>query len=105
MELQKHYDEITTAGAQVLAVSTDDLSGAESIIRIGRIKFPVLYTSKQNEIPISYNVFNLHGDGLASASVFIIDKNGNITYSDIGDGPYHQVSGKTILSELVKIPS
>lgn len=100
--MQRHYDEIKERGAEVLAISTDDLSGAESIVRRASagIDFPILYTSKNNAIPKAYNVFNLHGDGLASASVFIVDTSGNIIYENIGSNYRHQVSGSTVLKNL-----
>ncbi len=87
-------------GAEVLAISTDDLSGAETIARQVGIDFPVLYTSKNDDIPKAYNVFNLHGDGLASASVFIINTDGQIVWEEIGPTYAHQVSGNTIIANL-----
>ena len=51
-------------------------------------------------MPISYNVFNLHGDGLASASVFVIDTDGNIAWESIGNSTAHQVSGEEVLDAL-----
>ncbi len=75
------------------------------MIRQARLDFPLLYTSKDPSVPQSYDVFNLHGDGLASASVFIVDIDGNIAYSDIGRSTSHQVSGKTVLAELEKLGS
>ena len=101
--MQKHYDEISEAGAEVLAISTDDLRGAESIIAKAGPDFPILYSSKNNDVPISYNVFDLFGDGLASASVFIVDKNGNIVYENIGKNYRHQVSGDEVLEALAGI--
>lgn len=98
--MQKHYTKITDTGAEVLAISTDNLRGAESIIAKAGPDFPVLYSSKNNDIPISYNVFDLHGDGLASASVFVIDTDGNIAWESIGDSPAHQVSGEEVLEAL-----
>ena len=84
----------------MLAISTDDLRDAEELApRIG-VKFPVLYTSGDNSVPKAYNVFNLFGDNLASASVFIVDKNGKIIYENIGSNYRHQVSGKTVLANL-----
>ena len=76
----------------MLAISTDNLSGAEQIASRAGIDFPVLYTSGNNSVPMAYDVFNLFGDGLASASVFIIDKNGAIVYENIGSNYRHQVS-------------
>ena len=101
--MQKHYSKISDAGAEVLAISTDDLRGAESIVAKAVAEFPVLYTNKNNDVPISYNVFDLFGDGLASASVFIIDKNGNIAYENIGESYRHQVSGNQVLDALSEI--
>lgn len=98
--MQSRYDEIVQRGAEVLAISTDDLSGAERLAPRAGITFPVLYTSKDNSVPIAYNVFNLFGDGLASASVFIIDREGKITYSNIGRNYRHQVSASTVLRNL-----
>ena len=101
--MQKHYSKITDAGAEVLAISTDDLRGAESIISKADTQFPILYTSKNNDVPIAYNVFDLFGDGLASASVFIVNKNGNIAYENIGKNYKHQVSGPEVLKALAEI--
>ena len=84
----------------MLAISTDDLRGAESIVAKAGPDFPVLYSSKNNDVPISYNVFDLFGDGFASASVFIIDKNGNLAYENIGSNYRHQVSGEEVLEAL-----
>ncbi len=98
--MQDHYAKITDAGAEILAISTDDLSGAESIVAKAGPEFPILYSSKNNDVPISYNVFDLFGDGLASASVFIVDKDGNIAYENIGSNYRHQVSGEEVLDAL-----
>ncbi len=89
----------------MLAISTDDLRGAESAISRSDVKFPILYTAKSNDVPQEYNVFNLHGDGLASASVFLIDTNGNIAWKSIGKSPYHQVSGREVLDTLSELKS
>ena len=84
----------------MLGISTDNLAGAESIVAKARPEFPILYSSKNNDVPISYDVFDLHGDGLASASVFVVDTNGNIAWESIGDSPAHQVSGEEVLEAL-----
>ena len=84
----------------MLAISTDNLRGAETIVSRAGPDFPVLYSSENNDVPISYNVFNLHGDGLASASVFVIDTDGNIAWESIGNSTAHQVSGEEVLDAL-----
>ena len=52
-------------------------------------------------MPAAYGVFNLFGDGLASASVFLIDKSGSVVWKDIGNNYRHQVSARTIIEQLV----
>lgn len=90
-------------GAEVLAVSTDDLRGAGYSLREFGLDFPVLYTSRDPSVPEEYGVFDLFGDGLASASVFIIDRDGQVVWKDIGKNYTHQVTGKTILEQLDRI--
>ena len=84
----------------MLAISTDDLSGAEQLAPKVGIEFPVLYTSGDNSVPQAYDAFNLFGDGLASASVFIVNSNGEITYENIGSNYRHQVSARTVIANL-----
>ena len=83
-----------------MAISTDDLHGAEELAPQIGVKFPVLYTSGDNSVPKAYDVFDLFGDGLASASVFIINKDGEIAYENIGNNYTHQVSGDTVIANL-----
>ena len=65
--------------------------------------FPVLYTTKSQSIPQSYNVYNLHNDGVAAPAVFIVDKDGKIAFKyigkDIGDRPDSEI----VLAELKKL--
>ena len=63
------------------------------------IPFPILY-DPSTEAPQSYMVYNLLGDGLATPSTFVLDKEGVITWKyiarSIGDRP----SVSTILAQL-----
>ncbi len=83
----------------------DDFQGAGTMIVNSGATFPVLYTSKREDIPEAYNVYDLHNDGVAAPAVFIIDKNGNIAYEyigkDIGDRPDTAI----IVEELQKLNS
>lgn len=84
-------------------MSTDDLTGAESAVRNFDVEFPILYTSKDPSVPESYGVFNLHGDGLASASIFLIDPAGRIRWQDIGDSYTHQVPGEAVVRQIQEL--
>ncbi len=87
----------------VLGVSTDDFEGSETLIRQVAPRFPMLYTGGDNSVPQAYDVFDLHGDGLASASVFLIDKSGAIVWESIGASIRHQVSAEEIVEQLEKL--
>ena len=63
----------------------------------------MLYSSGDSTVPQGYDVFNLFGDGLASASVFVIDKSGEVVWESIGANYRHQVSARTVLEQLEKL--
>ena len=87
----------------MLGISTDALEGSETLIQQVAPRFPMLYTSKDNSVPQAYDVFDLHGDGLASASVFLIDKSGAVVWESIGASISHQVSAEEIVEQLEKL--
>lgn len=45
-------------------------------------------------------MFNLFGDGLASASVFLIDKQGEIAWKSIGSNYTHQVYAEEVIDKV-----
>lgn len=100
--MQNHYEEITATGAAIVAVSTDDLAGAERSVELFGAAFPILYTSRDSAVPESYGVYNLFGDGLASASVFIVTENNEIAWKSIGTTYTHQVSSDRLIAELTR---
>lgn len=103
MELQRSYDEISAADAEILAISTDDLNGAEAAVRNFGAEFPILYTSRDPAVPLSYDRFNKFGDGLASAAVYVIDTDGVIRWANLGSDYTHQVSGGEVLEALANL--
>ena len=81
----------------------DDFRGAGTMIANSGSTFPVLYTTKSDKIPKAYNVYDLHNDGVAAPSVFIIDGNGNIAYKYIGADIADRPDSAVILEELKKL--
>jgi peroxiredoxin len=53
-----------------------------------------------HEVSQLYDVYDLLGDGLATPAVFIIDTNGTILWSQIGQNTRVPVPGTTILEHL-----
>ncbi len=87
----------------MLAVSTDDLRDAEYAVESFGVPFPVLYTAEDPSVPSKYGVFNLYRDGLATPSIFIIDKQGRLAWKAVSDVYYHRVPTDVIIGELEKI--
>ncbi len=98
--MRDNYESIAGQDAVAIGISTDNLEGSETLILSFGLQFPLLYTSTDPSVPQEYGVFNLHGDGLASASVFLIDKTGALRWQDIGSNYRHQVSANTIVERL-----
>jgi len=91
--------------AVVVAVSTDDLSGAEYAVREFGAQFPIAYTNRDPSIPLEYGVFNLHGDGLASASTFIIGKDGQLKWKYVSARYSDHVPAPTVIAKLKEVRS
>jgi len=86
----------------VLAISTDDLSGAKAIVdRVG-IPFPILYDSAADVVR-EYGVYDLLGDGLAAPSTFVIDTGGVVRWSHVGRRTSDRASAQEILDQLQQL--
>ena len=103
MKLQNSKAELEASGVQVLAISTDSLEGPVAFAAREGIEFPILYTTRDPSVPEAYGVFNLFGDGLASASVFLIDKQGEVAWKSIGTNYTHQVFPEEIIEQVEKL--
>ncbi len=98
--MQNSQAELDASGVQVLAISTDNLSGPAALAASKGYEFPLLFTSLDTAVPTSYGVFNLFGDGLASASMFLVDTSGEIAWQSIGKNYTHQVEAKEIIEQV-----
>ena len=93
------YEQIRDLEAEVLAISTDDLSGAQAIAgRVG-IPFPVLYNSDADVVR-EYGVYKLLGEPRAAPAVFIIDAGGVVRWSYIGRSISDRPSAQEVLRQL-----
>ena len=103
--MQRKLDSLNASGVQILAISTDNLDGPAGLHASQGYEFPVLYTSQDTTVPENYGVFNLFGDGLASASVFLVDTNGGIAWQSVGLNYTHQVAAEEIIEQVEKLGS
>ncbi len=88
--------------AEVLAVSNDQLSGAERAIDHLDLGFPVLFDPGAGVIE-SYGVYDTLNDGYATPSVFVIDKSGNVRWKYIGRHYNDRPTNEQIIAELEAI--
>ena len=99
--MTKHYDAIMGHDAEVVAISIDDLSGAQAMAGSSGVAFPILYNPAKDVVE-AYGVFNLTGDGLATPSTFIIDTSGVIRYKFVGTTT-HRTPVNVLLDELADL--
>ncbi len=99
--MTRRYNDIKALNAEVVAISVDDLSGAEDIARQLGIPFPILYDPSRVVTQL-YEVFNLLSDGVATPSTFILDTDGVIAWKYIGRSKEDRPSVSTILAQLAR---
>ena len=97
--MQKRYDDIKARDAEVIAVTTQDLTAASDSIDIVGVPFPLVYDTT-GSVPKEWERYDNFGTDLADASVFVIDKNGKLVWQSLGADHRHYVEPDTILSEL-----
>jgi peroxiredoxin len=85
--------------AEVVAVSNDQLSGAERAVEYLDLGFPVLF-DPGTEVIDSYGVFNTLQDGYATPSIFIIDKSGDIRWKYVGRHYNDRPTNDQIIAQL-----
>ena len=99
MELARYYDEIQALDAEVLGISSDDLSGARNLVATTGINLPVLY-DPSGDVARMFGVHDLLGDGMAAPSAFIVDKQGVLRWKYVGSSISDRASTEKILDQL-----
>ena len=83
MDLRKDYQTIRGLDPEILAVSNDQLTGAERAIDHLDLGFPALFDPEAVVIE-RFDVYDTLNDGYATPSVFVIDKKGDIRWEYVG---------------------
>ena len=102
MQLQKNYAEITALNAEVIAVTTQDLSAASGSIESVGISFPLAY-DVTTTVPRQWERFDNFRTELADAAIYVIDKDGVLVWESIGDNYQHYVKADEIIEQLKSI--
>lgn len=99
--MQDNYDAITATGAELIAISSDNINSAKSTVQKEGLTYPILSDSALDTIK-AYNVIDLGNTRIARASSFVIKKHGTITWVSI-DEWNERVPTSEILAELSKL--
>ena len=90
---------------EILAISTDRSDGARYAVENFGALFPILFTESDDSVPRAYGAFDLHGDGLASASAFVVDTKGGLAYRWVSGFVSDQITADELLVVLENLQS
>ena len=99
MELQSQYQVFREAGAEVIALAVASISSVEGWCQTAAVTYPML-ADPAHRVADAYGVYNLVGDGQAAPAVFVIDTDGRIAWSYVGQQPGDRPSVQMILEQL-----
>lgn len=99
--MQDNYDAITAIGAELFAISSDNISSAKSTVQKEGLTYPVLSDSALDTIN-AYNVVDRANTRIARASSFVIKMDGTITWVSIDEWD-ERVPTSEILTALGKL--
>ena len=102
MELTEHYERIGALGAEVLAISTDDLAGARTMAARTEAEFPVLYDSETGVVA-AYGLYDLRGDGVAAPATFIVDGAGIVRWAHVSTSAGDRPTAAEIIAQLEQL--
>ena len=94
--MTEYYAAIENGDAVVLAVSADNLQGAETAAHEWGPPFAILYNSDASVIE-EYGVLT---NKIARPSTFIIDRNGIIRWKYLAEGKEDRPSPQTVLRQI-----
>lgn len=82
--MQDYYDRIKATGAELIAISSDNVSTTKSTVQDQGLTYPVLADSALDVIN-AYNVVDLGNKWLARASSFVIGMDGKIAWVSLAE--------------------
>jgi peroxiredoxin len=101
--LAEDYEKIKQAGADLIAISSDEQNYAWSMSLTTGAKFQILSDSDRKVIQ-SYGVLNAkEHNGIAHPAVFIIDKEGRIRFLYVSKDPGDRPEDQAIIEEVKKL--
>src|SRR6202008_3364677 len=104
--LRDSLTSLNHAEAQVLGISVDTPFALKAFHDAERLTFPLL-SDFNKQVIREYGVFNedmIGLKGIAKRSVFVIDKDGVIRYSEVLDDARHEPDYQKVLAAVASLP-
>lgn len=99
--MQKNYANIRAAGAELIAISSDDEGDTKKTVQGSGLEFPVL-ADKDRAVISAYNVLDPGNNRIARPASYVLRKDGTVAWKSI-DGIAVRVPTAQILTELGKL--
>ena len=99
--MQKNYANIRAAGAELIAISSDDEGDTKKTVQGSGLEFPVL-SDKDRVVISAYNVLDPGNNRIARPASYVLRKDGTVAWKSI-DGVAVRVPTAQILTELGKL--
>lgn len=103
--LAEDYEKIKQTGADLVAISVDEVPYAWSMGQTTGANYQIL-SDKDRKVIKAYGILNTTTNiegGIAHPSVFILDREGRIRFLHVGKDPSDRPSDEALLAELKKI--
>ncbi len=99
--MQKNYAKIQAAGAELIAISSDNEGDTKQTVQNHGLKFPVLADNDKEAITV-YNVVDPGNNRIARPAAYIVRKDGTIAWKSLNTKAA-RVPTAQILTELGKL--
>ena len=99
--MQQNYAKIQAAGAELIAISSDDEGATKQTVQNHGLKFPVL-ADKDKKAITDYNVVDPGNNRIARPAAYIVRKDGTIAWKSLNTKAA-RVPTAQILTELGKL--
>ena len=99
--MQKNYAKIRAAGAELIAISSDDEGDTKKTVQGSGLEFPVL-ADKDKEAITAYNVVDPGNNRIARPAAYIVRQDGTVAWKSL-NGVAVRVPTAQILTELGKL--
>jgi peroxiredoxin len=98
--LRDEYQAFQDARAEVVALAVAPVSTiGDGVQEVIAPPYPLL-ADPDHQVAEAFNVYDVLGDGLAAPSVFVIDTDGTILWSYVGQSPTDRPSAMTVLNHV-----